>query len=60
MQEVEITIENGSPVVKVKCVKGKSCTDLTKALEAALGEAEVSSPTSEYYEQAKQTTKAGR
>ena len=37
MQQVEIIIEGGTPTVKVKCVKGKSCKDITKALEAALG-----------------------
>jgi hypothetical protein len=60
MQQVEIIIENGSPTVMVKCVKGKSCKDITKALEAALGNAVKSTPTAEMYEQANQTTKANR
>lgn len=51
MQQVEITIENGVPTVKVKCVKGQACKDLTRALEAALGEAQESKPTAEMYEQ---------
>jgi hypothetical protein len=60
MQQVEIIIENGTPTVKVKCVKGKSCKDITKALEAALGDVAKSSNTSEFYEQANQTSKASR
>jgi hypothetical protein len=58
MQQVEIIIEGGVPTVKVKCVKGRACKDLTKALEAALGEVKESKPTAEMYEQAKQVNKA--
>jgi len=58
MQQVTITIEAGTPTVSVKGVKGKSCKDITKALEAALGETKESKPTGEFYEQAKQTAKA--
>jgi hypothetical protein len=58
MQQVEITIEGGVPTIKVKCVKGQACKDITRALEAALGEAKDSKPTKEMYEQAKQTVKA--
>ena len=60
MQEVKITITDGSPVVEVKCVKCQACTMFTRDLEAALGEAEVSTPTSEYYEKATQAIKASR
>jgi hypothetical protein len=60
MQQVEIIIEGGTPTVKVKCVKGRKCKDLTAALEAALGDAAESKPTTEMYEQEKQTVKAGR
>ncbi len=60
MQQVEITIEGGTPTVKVKCVKGQACKDLTRALEAALGDVRESAPTKEMYEQAKQTAKVGR
>lgn len=60
MQQVEIIIEGGSPTIRVRGCKGKSCKDLTRALEAALGETEGSTPTAEFYEQASQTTKASR
>jgi hypothetical protein len=60
MQQVIITIEDGTPTVEVKCVKGKACKDITRALEAALGESTDVTPTAEFYEQAKQTIKAGR
>lgn len=60
MQQVEITIENGTPTIKVKCVKGQTCKDITKALEAALGDVRDSTPTAEMYEQAKQEFKIGR
>jgi len=59
MQQVEITIEGGVPTIKVKCVKGKACKDITRALEKALGETKSSTPTQEMYEQARQTAKAG-
>lgn len=60
MQQVEITIENGVPTIKVKCVKGQACKDLTKALEAALGDTKEWKPTPELYEQAQQIVKASR
>jgi hypothetical protein len=58
MQQVEIIIEGGTPTIKVKCVKGKACKDITRALEAALGESKSSKPTGEMYEKASQTAKA--
>jgi hypothetical protein len=60
MQQVIIIIKDGVPTVKVRCVKGKSCKDLTRDLEAALGDVRSATPTEEFYEQAKQTAKAGR
>ena len=60
MQQVEITIVDGTPTIKVRGCKGKSCKDLTRDLEKALGETDTSTPTAEFYEQARQTTKAGR
>lgn len=60
MQEVVINIVDGTPTVMVKCVKGRKCKDITRDLEAALGDVEKTSNTSEFYEQAKQTVKAGR
>ncbi len=59
-QIVQITIEAGVPTIHVQGVKGKSCKDITKALEKALGETKDSKSTGEFYEQAKQTTQAGR
>lgn len=39
MQQVEIVIDaDGNAKVEAKCVKGKSCVELTKEIEAALGE----------------------
>jgi hypothetical protein len=60
MQQVEITIENGTPTIKVRGCKGKSCKDLTRDLEKALGDAETTTPTAEFYEKASQTNKASR
>jgi len=58
MQQVEIIIEGGTPTVKVKCVKGGACKDITRALEAALGETTESKPTKEMYEQTNERIKA--
>jgi DUF2997 family protein len=57
-QVVKVTIENGVPTIHVQGVKGKSCKDITKALEAALGETSKFCPLPEMYEQVKKTTKA--
>jgi hypothetical protein len=61
-KELEITIgPNGEVSVLVKCIKGHSCTEETKFLEEALGNAiESRELTDEYYEQpagVAQTTK---
>jgi hypothetical protein len=52
-KELEITISpDGEVTVRVRCVKGQSCVDETKFLEAALGgEVESRELTPEYYEQ---------
>jgi hypothetical protein len=51
MQQVIITIENGVPTIEVKGAKGKSCKDITKALEANLGDVAETKATGEMYEQ---------
>lgn len=52
MEELDITISaDGKISIHVKGVKGPACTDLTKALEAALGDVTEKSLTAEYYEQ---------
>lgn len=60
MQQVIITVEDGTPLVEVKCVKGADCKRLTRGLEAALGEVQETKTTPEFYERAKQTAKASR
>lgn len=51
MQELEITIDPESKVfVRVKGAKGKSCIELSKPLEEALGTVESRTYTAEYYE----------
>ena len=52
-KELEITIDaDGNVQVLVKCIKGQSCTEETRFLEEALGNAiESRELTSEYYEQ---------
>ena len=50
-QELEITISpDGDVLVDVKGVKGKSCADLVKFLEVALGEAKDRKLKPDYYE----------
>lgn len=39
-----------NPVVSVRGAKGRSCSDLTKGLELALGKVVVDEKTPEYYE----------
>jgi hypothetical protein len=39
VQEIEVIVDaDGNVRVDVKGVKGKACTDITRALEAALGD----------------------
>lgn len=51
MEEVTITVApDGTVKVGVRCVKGKSCKDLTKDLEKALGRTVKDVPTPEMTE----------
>ena len=51
MEELSITINpDGATEVQVKCVKGKACKAVTKAIEEALGRTTKDAPTSEMYE----------
>lgn len=51
-QEIEFTINpDGSVGITVKGAKGKSCTELTKEIEEALGIVKNREYTSEYYQQ---------
>jgi hypothetical protein len=51
MEEIMVKITpQGDVKVSVKGVKGKSCKDMTKALEAAFGDVQSSATTSEYLE----------
>lgn len=43
--------ENGNPTVSVEGVKGRSCKDLTAALEKALGKVTSDKTTAEYTQQ---------
>lgn len=52
--EMEID-EAGTPTILVQGVKGKSCKDLTKSLEAALGTTVESRPTREMSEAPRET-----
>jgi hypothetical protein len=48
MQQVIITIApDGSPTIKVNGVPGKSCKDVTKTVERALGSVTSDKPTQE-------------
>ncbi len=61
-KELEITIgPDGEVKVLVKCIKGASCTEETKFLEEALGNAiESRELTSEYYEQHEGVTQTNK
>lgn len=59
MQQVIVTIEGGLPTIRVVGCKGKSCKDLTRDLEAALGGTQRTRPTQEMYEKQNQKAKAG-
>lgn len=51
MKEIVIDFNNeGNPTIKVNGVKGKSCIDVTKFLEQALGNKKDDTKTLEYYE----------
>lgn len=52
--KIRIVFQNGKSTVEVKGVKGKSCTDVTKAVEEALGKVEKRSYTKEYSETEKE------
>lgn len=56
--EVEIN-EEGRIVSEAKGVKGKSCSELTKWLDA-LGRVEVDKKTSDYFKDDNQTVRIGR
>lgn len=61
MEEIIVDISpEGEVKISVKGVKGKSCKDLTKALEAALGDVKESKTTREYTENVQQTRIAHR
>jgi hypothetical protein len=52
MQELEITIgTDGRVVVHVQGTQGQECTELTKALEQAVGTVEDRTFSPEYYEE---------
>jgi len=52
MKEIVIRIsKDGKVKISVSGVKGGSCKDITRSIENALGTAESSEPTSEFYEQ---------
>jgi len=46
--KMRLEFHNGKTTITVNGVKGKSCTDLTKAVEEALGKVEKRELTSEY------------
>lgn len=51
-QEIEFTIQpDGSVDIAVKGAKGKSCTELTREIEEALGIVKNRTYTSEFYQQ---------
>ena len=51
MERIDVEIAtDGKVTVSVKGVKGKSCTDVTKSLEAALGQTVSDEKTREYHE----------
>ncbi len=56
-QEIEFTINpDGSVGIEVKGAKGKSCMELTREIEEALGIVSNRTYTSEYYQQEETTT----
>ena len=56
-QKMEITIlPNGEVSIKVLCVAGPSCEQVSKALEESLGHVKARERTAEYYQEALETT----
>jgi len=50
--EIEVVIKpDGSVTFEVKCAKGPSCMDLTRALEESLGEVVEQERTPEFYQE---------
>lgn len=49
---------DGNTVVRVSGVKGKSCTDLTKHIEAAIGKVTRDDKTPEFHQQAAASVRA--
>lgn len=61
MQQITVEIaSDGSTKIKVDCVQGTACADLTAALEKALGKTVQDTKTKEYYERANQNLNVGR
>jgi uridine kinase len=55
METIRVKIKkNGQAEIKVEGHAGTGCTNLTKALQDALGSTTKSEPTSEYYQQEQQ------
>jgi hypothetical protein len=59
-QIVKVTVKDGVPTIMVQGCKGKTCKDITRELEKALGDTKDSKPTGEMFEHAQQATKASR
>jgi DUF2997 family protein len=56
-QKMEITIlPSGEVSIKVLCVAGPSCEQVSKALEESLGKVKAREHTAEYYQEALETT----
>lgn len=56
---IDIDVE-GNTTIKVEGVKGKSCKDLTRDIERALGVTKKSTPTAEFHQQAAQQQRTGQ
>jgi len=60
MSQIIIDIDaDGNTTVSVKGVKGKSCTDLSKNIEAALGKVTRDDKTPEFHQQVAASVRAG-
>lgn len=54
--EIEVVIKpDGSVTFEVKCAKGPSCMDLTRAIEQSLGEVVETERTPEFYQEAEES-----